>query len=307
MLELLLSTIRSAPTVPPGTITKLADQTINIRGGYQSACLDSLGENIYFASGKLANNVATNAFNKYNIATGVWTQLANTPGPAVDISTLVCIDNLIYYTRGSSLSRYNISANGWADLTGTTTGSAFDLSRQGSFARNGLVCYVGSPRTVAQGKGAITLYNPTSGARSLVYQAPVDGPRWGFGPMAYSSKTDSVYVISSPDAPNVIMQYSFTQGRLPNITMPFDSGYDGVAVAKGDWLYFGGGFVSSATDKYSSKFYRMHLTTNVFEEIPNLPQPSYACSSVLVKGNIYLLGGALPNTQYNTGFWTYSV
>lgn len=307
MLELLLSTTRSDPVVPPSIITKLADQTINIRGGFHSSCLDALGENIYFASGKLANNTPTNVFNKYNIATGVWTQLANTPGLAVDISTLTCIDNFIYYTRGSNLSRYNISTNGWADLTGTTTGSAFNLGRQGSFVRNGLIHYVGSPTTAAQGTGAITTYNPTSSVRGLIYQAPTGGPRWGFGPMAYSSKTDSVYVISSPDAPNVIMQYSFTQGRLPNITIPFDSGYDGVAVVKGDWLYFGGGYVSSATDKYSTKFYRMHLTTNVFEAMPDLPQSSYACSGVLAKDNIYLLGGALPSAQYNTGFWTYSV
>ena len=105
------------------------------RGSWAGYQLPSLPRNLRFAYGAAtyANNtlyvLRATTFYKLDLSTGIWTQLANTPGNMDRGSTLVWDGNdAIYASRGSGTTafyKYTISSNTWSDTEATDPSLTF--------------------------------------------------------------------------------------------------------------------------------------------------------------------------------------
>lgn len=200
-------------------------------------------------------------FYGYDIATNVWTTLANPPGTfAAQDTKGVRAGSLLYYFRGTGATfySYNTANNTWSTLTDAPAAPSYGSS----------LAYPGSGDYIYATRGGLTSgfwrysISGNSWDDAGVADLPTDSES-GYGARIISDGTD-VYAITGSGIAN-ILKYSVSGNSWTLLnTLPF-SPYWGTDIV------YDGGKIYAQSGYYRKTFWEYTISTNTWRQLKDMP------------------------------------
>lgn len=298
MFEMMLMGIPRPPLTWQGTLMPRptwADQATAF-----GMCAGWEDGDIFIAGGSNATG-PTKTFSKYNVNTGASSPLPNYPGPETAHLRMWTHNNRVYTLLRDQFHYYTPATNLWTKLTSYPYGNPLNQYGPSVNVYQGVAYFFG---VSADGAARRVLYRHNQANDTLVavknwgttYPAAI----YPFGAI----NNGVMYTLRASNTDGGVMTRTSLDGNtVTHIPIPMALGSLGVAVAKNNWVYFGG--TNAANYR---KMWRYNVITEVFQPMPDLPQPFSNGGFALVGGHLYIFAGYdATNKPTQKDMWRYDL
>lgn len=298
MFEMMLTGIPKPPLTWQGTL--MPRPTWSDQATAFGMCAGWEDGDIFIAGGN-GTAGSTKSFSKYNVNTGVSSQLPNYPGPETLYLRLWTYNNKVYALLRDQFHSYNPATNLWTKLTSYPYGNALNQYGVSVNVYQGVAYFFGCSADTAAAR-VLYRHNVANDTLAVI-------KNWGttYTPAFYAFgaiNNGVMYTLRASAAQaGVITRTSLDGNTISTIPIPTALGVLGFAVAKNDWVYFGG-----TTSANRRKVWRYNVVTDEIQEMPDLPVPFNNGGFALVGGNLYIYGGTdATNKPTQKDMWRYDL